>query len=328
MKKFEISIITVVKNAEDTIQRCINSVLTQDFTSFEYILQDGQSTDSTLEIISKFKDNRIRVYSQKDKSIYHAMNLALNKAKGKYVLFLNADDYFYSNRSLYTLYKTIVEEDLDFVCGNALVVRNQESWVWEHKTFTEYDFICGNPCNHQALLVKTQVLKNLGGFQEKYKYAADVYFMFQLIESKAKGKCIEDIISVYSFLGLSSSHPDEGISELMEIMCKFSKLTEDTQKMRSIHKMLGEKQYLDIDLIKYILQNIRWKEVQLYKFFINDICQLFEVKIGNLNNEISNLNNEINFQSHGIKKLFSNWKKISFLLIKRIFIRIKNLFLS
>ena len=88
-----ISIIIPVYNAEHTLQRCVDSVLAQTYTDFELILVDDGSNDSTAVLYNMFKDNRIRVYRKVNGGVSSARNMGLDKAKGDYVCFIDADDY-------------------------------------------------------------------------------------------------------------------------------------------------------------------------------------------------------------------------------------------
>ena len=94
MKNPFFSIITVVFNGENEIEKTINSVLNQSFDDFEYIIIDGKSTDKTLSKIKKYDDNRIKVISESDNGIYDAMNKGLKIVKGKVVGILNCGDLF------------------------------------------------------------------------------------------------------------------------------------------------------------------------------------------------------------------------------------------
>ena len=77
-----ITIVTVVKNSEQTIEKCIKSVLNQKYDNFEYIVIDGGSTDKTKEILEKYKEKIHKVISEKDNGIWDAMNKGLNLASG------------------------------------------------------------------------------------------------------------------------------------------------------------------------------------------------------------------------------------------------------
>ena len=113
----KISIITPVFNAQDTIAQTIKSVLSQDYANIEYIIVDGQSTDNTLSIINKLKDERTTVISEKDNGIYDAMNKGISRATGEITGIINADDYYLPG-ALKTVANTFLETNADIVYGN------------------------------------------------------------------------------------------------------------------------------------------------------------------------------------------------------------------
>ena len=96
LNEMKVSIITVVKNNEDKIEKCINSVINQSYKDIEYIIIDGNSSDDTKKIIQKYK-NQILIFllSEKDNGIWDAMNKGINLATGDIIGFLNSDDFYY-----------------------------------------------------------------------------------------------------------------------------------------------------------------------------------------------------------------------------------------
>lgn len=108
----KISVILPVYNSQKFIKQAIESVLGQTFTDFELIIVNDGSTDSTLEIISDFKDKRIRLISQQNQGPGAARNNALKVAEGDYVMFLDSDDW-YSKDALETAYHEAVRLNTD-----------------------------------------------------------------------------------------------------------------------------------------------------------------------------------------------------------------------
>ena len=91
-----ITIVTVCYNSEKTIERTIKSVLSQQFTDYEYLIVDGVSKDTTLSIIQKYEplfNGHMKWRSEPDKGIYDAFNKGCKWASGKYVWIVNSDDY-------------------------------------------------------------------------------------------------------------------------------------------------------------------------------------------------------------------------------------------
>lgn len=110
--KPEISVIIPVYNTEQYLSRCIDSVLAQSFKTFELILVDDGSTDSSPDIIREYakKDGRIRVLTQKHANAGAARNFGITCAEGNYISFLDSDDFFEPDM-LEKAYKRITEEE-------------------------------------------------------------------------------------------------------------------------------------------------------------------------------------------------------------------------
>jgi glycosyltransferase involved in cell wall biosynthesis len=96
MLKRKITIITPVKDDEKNIEKTIRSVLNQSYKNYEHIIVDGNSKDSTLRIIKKFK-GKIKFFSQKDKNLWDAINFGIKKSSGEVIGILNSNDVFFKN---------------------------------------------------------------------------------------------------------------------------------------------------------------------------------------------------------------------------------------
>lgn len=110
-----ISVIIPVYNVEDYLHDCINSILNQTFQDFEIICVDDCSTDSSLKILEDFskKDDRVKIVRNKlNSSLGYSRNNGLKHAAGKYVLFLDSDDWLDLN-TLEILYDIAEKESLD-----------------------------------------------------------------------------------------------------------------------------------------------------------------------------------------------------------------------
>ena len=108
----EISVILPVFNSEEFVRKSIESVLAQTFEDFELIIVNDGSTDSSKEIIDSFKDDRIRLINQSNQGPGAARNNALKMAQGRYVMYLDSDDWFTSD-ALEVAYGEITKFDAD-----------------------------------------------------------------------------------------------------------------------------------------------------------------------------------------------------------------------
>jgi glycosyltransferase len=88
-----LSVITPTKNSEKFISDTVESVISQNFEKYEHIILDNLSSDNTLQNIKKFRNNKIKIVSEKDNGIYYAMNRGANLSKGNFLTFLNSDDF-------------------------------------------------------------------------------------------------------------------------------------------------------------------------------------------------------------------------------------------
>lgn len=97
--EIKISIVVPVYNVEKYLKQCLDSILAQTFQEFEVVCVDDGSSDCSLEILQEYaiKDNRINILQQRHAGAYQARNLGLKTARGKYIQFLDSDDYFEQN---------------------------------------------------------------------------------------------------------------------------------------------------------------------------------------------------------------------------------------
>lgn len=108
----EISVIVPVYNVAVYIKRCVESILAQTYENFELILVDDGSTDNSLDICKEYskKDERVHVYTKTNGGVSTARNFGVTKSKGKYIIFIDSDD-FVSDKFLEKLYKSCIDNN-------------------------------------------------------------------------------------------------------------------------------------------------------------------------------------------------------------------------
>ncbi|OCH37528.1 glycosyltransferase family 2 protein [Aliivibrio fischeri] len=108
-----ISVIVACYNSGNTIEKCLNSILEQDFFDLEIICIDDGSTDNTKELIQNYNDLRVKYYYKNNGGASSAKNLGLKLSKGEYICIIDSDDYI-SNDSFNLLYKAMISDiDID-----------------------------------------------------------------------------------------------------------------------------------------------------------------------------------------------------------------------
>jgi glycosyltransferase involved in cell wall biosynthesis len=177
-----ISIITVCFNSETTIKKTIESVLNQEYNFFEYIIVDGNSSDSTLEIINEFNsDNRISVISELDNGIYDAINKGIRNAKGEIIAILNSDD-FYCNKIILSKIVEGFTQEIDLVYSDICFI-NQNGKIsryFSSKYFNKYFFYFGMMPPHPSIFVRRKIYEKLDLYKTDYQIAADFDFFLRV----------------------------------------------------------------------------------------------------------------------------------------------------
>lgn len=109
-----VTVIIPVYNVEKYLERCINSVIKQSYSELEIILVDDGSTDKSYEICKKFalKDSRIKVFHKSNGGLSSARNFGLKMSLGKYIVFIDSDDYI-SSEMISVLYDALTESNSD-----------------------------------------------------------------------------------------------------------------------------------------------------------------------------------------------------------------------
>ena len=170
-----ISIITVVKNGEQNIKKCIESVLSQKYKNVEYIIIDGNSSDNTMSIINEFRNKISVVLSESDKGIWDAMNKGIKLAKGDIIGFLNSDDFYYEN-SLQIVNSYFNKYDIDFLFGTVKKYKlmhgfNPNIIKWSFGFYTSHSV---------GFFIKTEKHNKVGFYNTKY-LSADLDFFYKMI---------------------------------------------------------------------------------------------------------------------------------------------------
>lgn len=162
-----VSVVTIVYNDFENIEDTIKSVLSQRQDLIEYIVIDGGSSDSTLEVLDMYKDDIDVLISEPDRGIYDAMSKGLGHASGDWVIFMNSGDSFFSSNVLDILF------DRNFFKSSKLCIYGKASWRYGKKPFPFVFPLLLKLPNHQTMFVKRKWLL-LNGFDPELKILADL----------------------------------------------------------------------------------------------------------------------------------------------------------
>lgn len=207
-----ISVIMPVYNGEKYLREAINSVLSQDFSDFEFIIIDDGSTDKSLEIIKSFNDSRIKIISRENKGVITSLNEAISLAKGKYLARMDADDICFSNRFSSQL-KAFEDSKVALVGSWATKINDNGEEIGlmsypplEYRKIKRF-FIKHNPFIHSSVMIKKEVFDKVGVYNNKFKHAED-YELWSRVLSKFEAVNIDQPLIKYRVTsdGITKEH--------------------------------------------------------------------------------------------------------------------------
>ena len=204
----KLSIITINRNNASGLKKTIESVVTQSFTDFEYIVIDGASTDESVDIIKSYSDKISYWVSEPDTGIYNAMNKGVLASHGEYTLMLNSGDYLVNKD---VIRKVIPHLDsVDIIQGNTIsqkedIIKKQKGYGKSNITFID---VMKGHFLHQASFCRKELFETYGLFDETYKINGDtVFFAKCLAFGNATFKYLDIDISYFDITGISAD-PD------------------------------------------------------------------------------------------------------------------------
>ena len=199
-----ISIIMPCFNAEHYLHETVNCVLSQTYSNLELLIVDDGSTDASRNILSELlkSDHRLRVFYQQNSGPYPARNLALKHAKGDFIAFLDADDYWTAD-CLEKLYQALIGANADLsYCGWQNVIENGQDGIpfvpptYEQGNIHEA-FLRSCPWPIHAALTRRSIVDNVGGFSTRCFSAMDYDFWIRLSAVTQNIVCVPEVLSFY-----------------------------------------------------------------------------------------------------------------------------------
>lgn len=196
----KLTIVTINFNNAVGLQKTIDSVATQQWQNFEYLLIDGDSTDESLDIIKKNEANFTYWISEPDTGIYNAMNKSIKQAKGEYLLFLNSGDVFNGASALNDF---INHPDFggDIIYGDYQFEKGGKVYP---DVLTPLFFVKSS-LPHQSTLFRRSVFDKMGNYEEHYKIVSDRAFYIKcFLSNQFVFKHVNYPLSIFDLSGVSN----------------------------------------------------------------------------------------------------------------------------
>lgn len=203
MKPPEISVIMPAYNHESFVGDAIESVLSQTFADFEFIIINDGSTDKTEDVVRKYDDPRINYLSQENRGCAYTLNRAIGLSKGRYISIINSDDIYHKDR-IAELIDIAKRNNLDFLITDIVLIDKDGNvidnpnhwWIKWYQELKSHYLTTGNPLialfagnytiTTSNFFLKAESLKEIGMFRS-YKFIIDYDFAYRCITYKPNG---------------------------------------------------------------------------------------------------------------------------------------------
>lgn len=231
-----ITIATVTYNAEQVLDRTLQSVECQQYPRIEHLIVDGCSTDNTLSHVRQYVErntvpqHNIRIVCEKDRGLYDAMNKAINLAEGNYIVFLNAGDKLHSNDTIARLVESLDWEHRGLnpaiIYGETDLVDNEGKFLRHRRLkaperLSAQSFLMGMLVCHQSFYVRTDVAR-LYPYNLQYRYSADYDWCIRLLKhaERRRHRIVNTglILTDYLSEGLTTQNHRKSLAERFRIM--------------------------------------------------------------------------------------------------------------
>ncbi|PWS28127.1 glycosyl transferase [Pedobacter yonginense] len=217
----KLTVITIVYNNVRDIERTINSVIHQTFKDIEYLVIDGASTDGTLEVINRYKNQISKVISEPDQGIYHAMNKGLAMAKGDYILFMNSGDEIYDEHTVEDVFESSPGADIYYGETEMFNDKWESQGRRRHEAPEVFDwksFKYGMSISHQAIYVRRSIASP---YDLKYKYSSDIDWILRAAKKSSSIVNVHRYVAKYLVGGISKKKHLESLKERFKILSHY-----------------------------------------------------------------------------------------------------------
>ena len=173
----------LIKNGRvNFFKQCVQSVHLQDYPHIEHLVIDGASSDGSLEIIREYEQKGwLTCISKPDKGIYDAMNKGIRLAKGKYIAFLNSDDFWHSTSGVSESVRALEATQASFSYADRNIISLEGELIWYERANVAL-FLHQMPFCHQTIFTRRDTLLKYNGFNlEEFKSAADYDLIVRMI---------------------------------------------------------------------------------------------------------------------------------------------------
>jgi glycosyltransferase involved in cell wall biosynthesis len=224
-----ITIVTITYNAENFLDRTLKSFQNAlkalgDPSMIEYLIIDGNSKDSTLQIADRYRHFVTKILSEPDRGLYDAMNKGISLATGRYLWFLNAGDEVYDQNTLSNLVSRL-KSGADIYYSDAMLVKENGDEVGLRSQFTPHilpanlkwqDFSLGMKVCHQAFIPKKEIAPGY----DISNLSADIDWEIECLKKSGNTEFLDFILCRYLLGGTSTQNHRRSLTDRFHVLRK------------------------------------------------------------------------------------------------------------
>ena len=234
-----LSVVTVVRNDLEGFSATVRSLAQQDLSRVQFIVVDSSDDAGEIKgILKNFPEVSFEYHWVPAEGIYSAMNNGLRVARGDYIHFANAGDVYYSSSTLYSLRQQVIPVTPEWVIGRISILSEHGDHVVtptiNYRREKKRLFARGIFPAHQGTLIRTELLRSLGGFDTGYLIAADYHAALRM-SVISDPLVLSEVIMVFKEGGTSTRQWRESFRE-------FHRARKNVFRPRGVSSM---REYLD-----------------------------------------------------------------------------------
>jgi glycosyltransferase involved in cell wall biosynthesis len=250
----KLSIITINRNNAAGLEKTMQSVVSQTFREFEYIVIDGASTDGSVEVIKKYEAQfaHLKWVSELDSGIYNAMNKGIRIASGKYVQILNSADCLASDEVTERMMKALTEAGCPSILYGNMIKCYPDGRKMVDKCFAGQKIsmlgMFTGTLNHDPAYIRRELFEKYGYYDESLKIVSDwKWYLQSIILGGEKPRYVDLDVTLFDMTGISeNADSKEMIRRERETVLKelipnvylidYIRFSKDIHMMQRIHR--------------------------------------------------------------------------------------------
>lgn len=213
----KLSIITINYNNVAGLQKTIQSILSQTWKDFEWIVIDGGSTDGSVELLDQYKNHFSYWCHEKDRGVFNAMNKGIVHAQGDYLNFMNSGDEYYEPETLAKVFKMVTDDSIGVYYGD-YYESFSDGHLRERIMPKELDlrFIMHMPINHQSTFIRRGLLTS-NEYDETYRIVSDWKAFIQWLVAGVPFMHLDLHIAKFDMSGINQTMEEKKNLELQRM---------------------------------------------------------------------------------------------------------------